>query len=180
MTLKTFKDFINEILSTTSVHTGLIKNKFETTFFYEKLNQINLRKYMDNFKSIEARKTLISDVYGKANRIRFLLFYNRGLYYIFVFNANVAHQNFAQMLDNSKSKFTPIVNHEILYLNSYEDDNIIINLDIKNSWCIPGIIDSDDSLISWASPRYLELLAKSNIHKLLGFDDDTWKSLYET
>jgi hypothetical protein len=189
MTLKSFKDFINEILDTTSVYKDFIKNfsseDREFNFYYEKIklneNEIfNLASYLRTFNN-EDKKTLDDEYFGEAKYLRFLIFFNKNYtndnpidaFYIFVFNGNIAHERFTKMLDNSKRKYTPIENYKNVYYITYDDTLNVLN----DTWCLPGVY-TKDRIECWSSKNYMNFLFYKKLHKKLGFNDNAWKSIY--
>jgi hypothetical protein len=181
MTLKSFKEFIYEDFRSSQFGKGKI-NDIDVDFYHEKLDTINLKEYINTFfKNRRVSMFLSSPLYGTPDFLRFLLFYCRGSFHIFVFNGRVSHNNFIKMLDDTEYNYTPIENYKELYRDClreyYNKDEEQEKLEeLENIWCFPGMYDSE--IKSLSASKYLDLLAKLDIHKKLGFDENTWKSIY--
>jgi hypothetical protein len=183
MKLKTFKEFINEDFRTTLPGKGVIEsyidNGTEINFYYEKIKTINLREYLATFMNKNAYDFLTHSNYGRPDYFRFLLFYYNNSFTIYVFNGNVSHINFVELLDSpdKKPKWINIKSFSKFYLNIFSTEEEKNKLEELNTmWCLPGLY-KNGIIKSNASSFYINLLAQLGFHEKLGFDDDTWKSL---
>jgi hypothetical protein len=195
MKFKSFKEFINENFRSALPRVGKMGTQnIDVNFYFEKITEktFDIQLYLNSFANKETFNFL-----DRPKFLRFILIYYNNNYYCFVFNGKYGHGSFIEMIEKTKDEdnfIKDIQSYEDVYFSAYTygtkvkskkflttsmditDDEKLEEL--KTMWCLLGVYDKGQYQ-SWGSERYLELLAKLGVPEKLGFDYDTWKSLYE-
>jgi hypothetical protein len=193
-TFKSFKEFIEENFRSSLPGKGFINSndKDEINYYHETLNTLNLNDYMATFTHSSNKDAvnnfLTNPDYGKPPFLRFFLVYYNNYFTIYVFHGYIRHTYFVDLLNNKLSSLVvkpiPIDDYTTLYNDCFKrklydenDPKAERNKleELKTIWCLPGLYDRG-KIETNASRKYMNLIAKLDFHKKLGFSDETWSS----